>query len=404
MIVDVQVPVQGLTVHEATLIGWMKNVGDAVTEGEPLFEIETDKAAQEIECPATGTLLARTAAEGDVVRLGAVIGAIGTEAGDVLPERQAARQAVVQGRSDRSERSVGSAPYNPLARREPAPFHVSPRARRAAARLGVDLATVTPTGGHGRHVRERDVIEAATRSAQTDQRLPAAPAGEIREMSRIRRVTAERTAASFRDTPHFYLSREADAERLMALREDIVADPSACGGVRVTVTDLLVRALALAMRSCPATNVQWCDGRIVALPSIDIGIATDTADGLVVPVIREADRLTLCEIAVRRKDLTERARSGRFTADEVTGGSFTLSNLGLLDVDQFEAVINPPQSGILSAGTIRRRPFVVGEQLTARRTAVLTLSMDHRVIDGAESARFLQRIVQLVERPVLLLC
>jgi pyruvate dehydrogenase E2 component (dihydrolipoamide acetyltransferase) len=394
MIVDVQVPVQGLTIAEATLIGWTKNVGDTVTKGEPLFVIETDKASQEIECPATGTLLVCTASEGDVVKLGAVIGVIGTEAGDVAPpaeSRDAARPVGPVGPA----RPVGPSEAEPA--RPTVQF--SPRARRAAERLGVDISTVTPGGGRGRHVRERDVIEAAAGR----ETVRPAPAGETRATSRIRRATAERTAASFRDTPHFYLSREADAERLVALREELVSDPSTCGGVRITVTDMLVRALALAMRSSPSTNAQWCEGRIIELHSIDIGIATDTPDGLVVPVIACADRLTLCEIAARRKDLTDRAKAGRFMADELTGGSFTLSNLGLLDVDQFQAVINPPQSGILSAGTIRPRPFVVGEQLTVRRTVVLTLLMDHRVIDGAEAARFLQRIVQLIERPALLL-
>ncbi len=402
MLVDVQAPVQGLTITEATLVRWMKEPGERVEAGEPLFEMETDKAAQEIESPATGTLLNHGAAAGEVVKLGAVIGYIGTEPGATLPDG-AGTGTEAHPTTAGAETGTGAPPAQASASQR---LMVSPRARRAAERLGVDLAAVRPTGGRGRHVRERDVLAAAQQKPVRVVPAPVPPpptAGKPLTLTRARRVTAERTAASFHDAPHFYLTREVLAERLVALREDLASEPAKSGGVRVTLTDLLVKALALAIHDCPYMNVQWHDGQVLPLASIDIGLATGTPSGLYVPVIRSADGLTIAQLAGQRADLVDRARRGALLPDEMAGGSFTLTNLGRQPVDQFQAVINPPQSGILATGTVEKRPFVVDGQLGAYHTVVLTASLDHRVVDGAEAAEFLARIVHYIERPGLLL-
>lgn len=401
MLVDVQVPVQGLTVTEATLVRWLKQPGESVSAGEPLFEIETDKAVQEIESPATGTLLSHGAAVGDVVNLGAAIGAIGTDSDDRQPAPEsvsAAESATIPVAGIKHDQPSEVQHY--AAASQPERRMVSPRARRAADRLGVDLATVTPSGARS-HIRERDVVAAAR--LRVEQAPLRKVAGEQVPMSRARRITAERTASSFHDAPHYYISREVLAERLVDLREDLISDPDAFSGVRVSLTDLLVRALALAIRDCPFMNVQWQEDGIIRLAEIDIGLATGTPSGLYVPVIRSADGRSIPELARIRTDLVELARRGDLRSEEMAGGSMTLTNLGQYGVDQFQAVINPPQSAILATSAVKTRPFVVEETLGAHRTIILTLSVDHRVVDGTEAAEFLGRIVHRIERPGLLL-
>jgi len=372
VIVDVEVPNQGLTITEATLLRWLKQPGERVEKGAALFEIETDKAVQAVESPEAGYLLLQLAKEGDVVPLGRVVAKLGTDASDRAPaeERQAAPALVTKPATSTAARAKES--FDPAPRGK---VQASPRARRAAKRLGLDLSRVDATGARGRHIRESDVLKAA------ESRAPA---------SRIRQITAERAAASFRDAPHFYLTREASAESLMRAKE---------GLKNVTVTDLLVKALALSLRAFPALNVQWRDGRALPLSRIDIGIAVETPQGLVVPVVRSADELPLLEMAKAREALVERARGGRSKPEDLAGGSFTLTNLGGLGVDQFQAVINPPQSGILAAGAIKPRPFAAGGTLLVQKTIFLTLSLDHRVVDGAEGARFLASLVEKLEGP-----
>jgi pyruvate dehydrogenase E2 component (dihydrolipoamide acetyltransferase) len=426
MIVDVAMPVQGLTITEATLAGWLKQPGDPVEKGEALFEFETDKAVMEVESPASGVLLAHLAREGEVVPLGQVVAKLGTEAGDrwetpAQPasshDGHAAGTSATPG-APVAKSSGGRTPSVPSTssaddtagpvrsdRRTGNGAKASPRARRAAERLGIDLALVQATGRGGAHVRERDVL----RAAEQRPAAPARPSAPPRVMplspqpvSPTRRVIAERTAASFRDIPHFYLRREVTAERLVSFREELVADLEALASVRLTITDLFVKALALSLRAFPAVNAQWIDGGIAPLSSVDVGLAVETPNGLLVPVIRGADTLSLCQLAAQRQELVQRARDGKAQPADFAGGSFTLTNLGALGVDQFDAIINPPQSGILAVGAIKRRPFVVGEELMACKTVFLTLSMDHRVVDGAEAARFLERLVHFVERPALL--
>jgi len=427
MIVDVVMPAQGLTITEATLIKWVKQPGDEVKAGELLFEVETDKAAIEVESEVSGRLLLCIAAEGDVVQFGRVIAKIGTEASDTL-EAAAPPAAAPTSEPPKAEaqpeppkpQSNGSLMHMQIAAiAESARPVASPRAKRAAEKLGVDLLLVQATGRRGKHIRERDVLLAAEHKPTQQAALPESGLSQWQTvpftpptsagvgtgaspLSRLRRITAQRTAASFRDVPHFYLSREISAERLLAFRAEIVNDIEKHTGVRITATDLLLRALAAALQATPAVNAQWNNDNITPLSSIDVGLAVDTPEGLIVPMIRAADTLSLAGIARRRTELVERARNGQSRPEDLTGGSFTLSNLGAGGVDQFDAIINTPQSGILSAGSIKPRPYVVDGALAAVNTLHLTVSIDHRVVDGAEAARFLSRIADYLENPILL--
>jgi pyruvate dehydrogenase E2 component (dihydrolipoamide acetyltransferase) len=413
MIVDVEVPNQGLTITEATLIQWHRQPGETIQKGDILFEIETDKAVQEIEAPADGTVLALLAQEGEVVPLGRVVAQIGTEASDrAAASANGAGPTAAQSPVAVAAVTFASASPVVTSRVRGEGVVVSPRARRTAARLGVDMAAVNPTGAHGRHIREKDVLRAAQEQA-TAPLLVSAPAPSSISVptpsrttpilpGRFRQITARRTAESFRDTPHFYLTREVQADRFVVVREEMVTAVEAQTGVRISVTDLLLKALVLALRAFPTLNAQWSEAGIFSLQDVDIGLAVETPEGLIVPVLRAVDTLSLVALARSRQALVQRAREGKCRPEDLTGGSFTLSNLGTYGVDQFEAIIIPPQSGILAVGAIKSRPFVVEETLTVSKTLFLTLSADHRVVDGAEAARFLDHLTQLIERPLLL--
>ncbi len=397
MIVDVEVPNQGLTITEATLLLWLKQPGDAVVKGDILFEIETDKATQEIESPISGTLLQVLAQAGDVVPLGQIVAKIGTEAGDEVGAGEARDdsrdESDIRNARDRGESAAPNVVVEQAKDIEGGRRMVSPRARRAARRLGVDLTSVQPTGAHGRHVRERDVLLAAEENAG---------ASAARVSGRYRAKTAEQTALSFRDTPHFYLTREVRADRLAALRADMVRDTEAETGVRISITDFLLKALALALRAFPSVNSQRRNDTVALLSAVNIGLAVDTAEGLAAPILQSVDTQSLTAIARARIEAARRAAEGTLRNSDIVGGSFTLTNLGPLGVDQFDAIIVPPQSGILAAGAIKMRPHVIDGEVRACNTLFLTLAMDHRVVDGAEAARFLDFLANLIEKPTLL--
>ena len=435
MIIDVEIPNQGLTITEATLLNWVKSVGDAVAVDDVLFEFETDKAVVGVESPAAGWLLARLAEEGEVVPLGQVVAKLGTEASDSyeLVQTAPAPDAPLAARAPEAEAPdvtgapeaavmphlSAARPVSPVKPRiETEPAHdagrvglvateprVSPRARRAAASAGVDLADVTPSGSSGKTIRERDVLLAAEQRTQAAAasngggQPPLPSAGLAAPMSRLRRVTAQRTAQSFRDVPHFYLSQEINADRLVALRSKLVEALAGRSVARITVTDFLVRALALALCDFPEVNSQWHGDGITRLGSVDIGLAVSSPDGLLVPVLRDVTGCSLAALAGLRAAAVERARTGRSQPAELQGGSITLTNLGQSGVDQFDPIINAPQSGILAVGSIKPRPYVVNGEVRAVKTMILTLAMDHRVVDGDEGARFLGTVAGLLETP-----
>ncbi|MDR7523763.1 MAG: dihydrolipoamide acetyltransferase family protein [Armatimonadota bacterium] len=372
-------PALGVAQETGKVLRWLRREGDSVRQGEPLLEIETDKATVELEAPASGILSAISAAEGETVPVGRTIAHI-LGPGEV----QAAPPA---------------APSPPPAPAPVGPARVaaSPKARRLARERGVDLTGLVGSGPGGA-VLASDVPEAAVVGATPGQPVAGLPAAAGPEVGTVWRLMAERTLTSWTTAPHFFLLRDVDATRLIAWREHYQKR----AGAEVTYTDLLVRLVATALGAHPHLNARWNAGRIVFHEGIHIGVAVATEGGLVVPVIHDAGRLSLGEIVRRRADLVERARAGRLRPDDIQGGTFTISNLGMYGVDAFTAIINPPQASILAVGRIAGRVVPVDGQPAVRPMMLLCLSCDHRVVDGARGAQFLGALVDLIEEPASL--
>ena len=391
---DVLMPRLSDTMEEGVLSQWVKHEGDQVRKGDVLAVIETDKAAMEMEAYDEGVLTRILVAEGASVPIGTPIAVIG---GKGAAEAAAPSPAPAQ---DHPERVV----VPPLA---PAPLPgtpptiraaASPLARKLAREHGVDLAVVSGSGPGGRIVRAD--IEQAARARDGARQAPQAPAADAEEipLTTVRRLTAQRLAASAREAPHFYLTVVADAGNLLAFRAQ--ANGRRGADVKITVTDLLIRACATALTAHPEVNASWDETRILRYRHVSIGIAVATSDGLIVPVVRDAGRKTLTEIAREARDLTTRARARKLTPDELAGGTFTISNLGMYGIRQFTAVINPPQAAILAVGEAVRQPVVRDDQVAIATTMTLTLSIDHRAVDGATGAGFLTRLRELIEEPL----
>jgi pyruvate dehydrogenase E2 component (dihydrolipoamide acetyltransferase) len=283
----------------------------------------------------------------------------------------------------------------------------SPRARRAMRQRGVDAAAVRGTGPQGRIV-EADVLRAIQSKADSPI-FSARKSGESPEstggsLSTMRRAVAAKVAESFATVPHFYLRSEVDVTALVQLRQQSLDALEKCSGHRPSLTDFLLRAMALALRDCPQANRIWQGGAIVSLPSVDVGLVVQVDDGLLVPVLHNADRLSMAEIVRTRSELIAAVHSGRTSADLLQGGATSLTNLGKHRVDEFTPIISPPQSSMLAVGRVAVRPMAFEGQLCLRQTMHVTLSVDHRVMDGVPAAEFLDRIVELLEKPFLLFC
>jgi pyruvate dehydrogenase E2 component (dihydrolipoamide acetyltransferase) len=418
---DVLMPRLSDTMEEGVLSQWVKHEGDQVRKGDVLAVIETDKAAMEMEAYDGGVLTRILVQEGDTVPIGTPIAVIGGEGG-----AEAAAQSPPPV-PDHPERTVAppAAPAPPSGAPPAARAPASPLARKLARERGIDLSALSGSGPGGRIIRAdiedaaraRDgarpapqptaaparparpapVSPPAAPPAVTEPLPPAADVAEI-PLTTVRRLTAQRLAASAREAPHFYLTVVADVGELFAFR--VQANERRGADLKITVTDLLAKACATALAGHPEINVSWDDTRILGHRHVNIGVAVAVGDGLIVPVIRDADRKTLTEIARQAHDLTARARARKLTPDELAGGTFTISNLGMYGIRQFTAVINPPQAAILAVGEAVRQPVVRGDQITIGTTMTLTLSIDHRAVDGATAAGFLTRLKELIEEPL----
>ena len=405
-------PALELAQETGKVLRWLKAPGDSVAKGEPIVEIETDKVTVEIEAPASGVLRDVSAGEGDVVAVGttiALIYAAGEVASDApvkasplarkIAEEHRVDLARVKTSSGRIEKAdvLAHVERQKLALVDGVAARLvaaSPKARRLAAERGVDLGEVRGSGPGGAVLVGDVPSEAPRATAPTGLTRPAAPT-----VGNVWRIMAERMTASWTSAPHFYLVREVDVSRLTTWRERA----SARSGARITYTDILIRLVAAALVQHPRVNVAWKDGAIFPHAGIDIGLAVAIDDGLVVPVLRGADSLTLAEIAARREDLVTRAQAGKLRPADIQGGGFTISNLGMYGVDAFNAIVNPPQAAIIAVGRISDRVVAVGGQPAVRPTMVLTLSCDHRALDGARAAQFLGTLADLIEEPLALL-
>lgn len=408
---EVIMPRMSDTMEEGILLHWIKQQGDAIASGDPIAEIETEKATVEITAERDGVLAVVLAGEGDTVPVGSVIAIISW--GDVAPEdvRAAALAEREKGSKppiDESAPAVGgNAPsLSDDVRGKPEMedtttvslaenrVRVSPLVRQLARHEGLDLSSIAGSGPGGRIIR-RDV------QLVSSQRSGPPQADELVQPTRQHVIMATRLAEAKRDIPHFYISREVDAGELLALHSSLkhVEPP-----LRASMTALLVRACALTIRHVPQVNASWQGTAIRNPASIGIGLAVTTDDdSLVVPVIRDADKRSFREVANATADCVERARAGKLHPSDMDGGTFTISNLGPMGVDRFQAIINPPQSAILAVGAVLRKPVVWNDQVVIRDRMDLTLSADHRVLSGATAARFLEALDALIRSPVGLL-
>jgi len=418
------------TMEEGRLVAWKKREGDAVKSGETLAEVETDKAVMELVAREDGVLRKIVLTEGATVPVGALVAIVGGADEDVsslvgvpaaAPPAPAAgggssRAPAPSGAKAPSAAPVAAAPA-PATADNPPPTNASsrvrssPLARRLAAEKGVDLRLVSGTGPNGRVIR-RDV-EAAGTAAATAAPLPEGavaraaaavphPSAGFQDvpLTTMRKTIARRLSESIGPVPHFFLTTEIEMERAWEARQHLAGLGDA---TKVSFNDLVVKAVALALRQHPAVNAWFLDDRIRYHGDVHVGMAVAVEDGLITPVLRHADRKGLREIAAEARALAERARARRLTPEEYTGATFSVSNLGMLDIDQFTAVINPPEAGILAVGRIAERAVVVDGAVVARRTMRVTMSCDHRVVDGATGAKFLQTVKLMLENPLAML-
>jgi pyruvate dehydrogenase E2 component (dihydrolipoamide acetyltransferase) len=408
---DVIMPRLSDTMTEGILVQWLKQEGEPVQRGEVLAEIETDKATMELEAYDSGVLTRIIAAPGSTVPIGQPIAVIGEQS--AVADVPAAADVPLAVTPSLSAADGVAATAEPAPWREPpatSTVRTSPLARQLARNHGLDIAGIPGTGPGGRVVRA-DVETAIAASSGTAPVASAQvhsgpvalaePADEQVALTSIRRISAQRLTESAA-APHFYLTSVVNAEPLLAVRTQLNEQLSD-SGAKVSVTDLLVRACAVALKTHPQVNASWGGDHLVRHARINIGVAVALEDGLIVPVIRDADRKRLSEIAAEAHALAERARAGKLTPDEFSHGTFTISNLGMFGIDHFTAVINPPEAAILAVGAAREEAVVRDGQLVVGTTMKLTLSIDHRVLDGATAAGFLQDLVGLVERPLRIL-
>jgi len=437
---NIIMPALELAQETGKIIHWLKRPGDPVQKGEPVVEIETDKVTVELEAPASGVLRDVSAREGDVVPVGrtiAVVFAAGeagaaSVAGPVMPAANAATTGAVpaapvaagvkasplarklaeqhgvdltrvrtaSGRIEKADvlafvgSQKGAARDGAGARLAAA----SPKARRLAAERGVDIGALRGSGPGGA-VLALDVPGAARPAGAPA--MPSAPrvSAPGADVSTVWRIMAERMTASWTTAPHFYLVREVNVSRLVSWLDRARKQT----GAHITYTDLLVKLVAAAMSQHPRMNVSWRDGMIAQNGEINIGLAVAIDDGLVVPVIHRADTLRLAELASRREDVVGRAQTGKLRPADIQGGTFTISNLGMYGVDAFNAIVNPPQAAILAVGRIADRVVALNGQPAVQPTMVLTLSCDHRALDGARGAQFLGALAEMIEEPLALL-
>ena len=391
------------TMEEGKVLTWLKQEGDAVSDGDVLAEVETDKAVMELQARGAGVLRRIVAPEGATVEVGTVVGII-ADPNDELPDLpQAGAPRARAAAKEAPAKPAAEAPAAPRPVEAPAPapaaasggrIKASPLARRMASERGLDLSRLAGSGPGGRIIK-RDVEEGAAMPAPS---AAAAPGGfEDVELSQIRKTIARRLVASLGPIPHFFLTTEVDMERAAIAREELNALEA---GPRISFNDIILKVVAQALRQHRACNAWWMEDRIRYFDDVHLSVAVAVEDGLITPVIRDAHRKSLREIATESRALAERARERRLTPEEYTGGTFSVSNLGMFDIDEFTAVINPPEAGIIAVGSIVERPVLVDGELEARRRMRLTMSCDHRVIDGATGAQFLQTVKRMLENPL----
>lgn len=359
-------PRLSLTMKEGTVIRWYKKEGESVEKGEPLVEVLSEKVTYDIEAPESGVLRKILAEEGKEVPVNGILGIVGAP-DELLLE---------------TEETVKPVPAEIPTRKVEKRVLASPAARRLAREYGVDLERIRGTGPEGRIV-ERDVERFIQKQMMFTPRIK-----EVIPLTGLRKTVAERVSFSFKTAPHITINMEVDMSNVVALHKKLEG---------VSYTDMLVKAVAKALRKHPLLNSALEEGQIKVFEDINVGVAVAVENGLVVPVVHNADKKSLLEIASQLKELVEKAKKARLEKKELTGGTFTITNLGMYDVDFFTPIINPPETAILGVGKILEKPVVVDNRVVVKPMLTLSLSFDHRVVDGAPAARFLQEVKRTLE-------
>ena len=414
MAAEIIMPKMGDAMTEGKVVRWYKKQGDAVKKGEPVLEIETDKVNLDLEAEADGTLGPLEAQEGQTVPVGGVLARIAGSGESVAaegggaPQRRAIdkKDSVKKStgeygeaidmkapRVDRTDRSVEQGKVVQMGERR----RSSPLARKMAAEMGVSLDTIAGSGPRGRIIAADVKGVAARFSAPSPGGLKPAATQQI-PLSAMRRTIAKRLAESTGPIPHFYLTVDYDVTNLVSIRQQMID----MTGAKLSLNDFLVRAVAMALRQHPNVNASWGDEAITQHGEIHIGIAVATPEGLITPVIRNADRKSVPDIAQEVRSLAEKAKNRKLLPNDYQGSTFTISNLGAWGIEEFTAIINPPNSAILAVGAAEPRPVVMNGQVVVRERMKLTMSCDHRVVDGAAGAEFLKTLRQFVEQPLRL--
>jgi len=393
-------PQMGFDMQEGTLVRWLKQEGEEIKKGETIAEIETDKAVIEMEAYISGVVLKTIVSEGSTVPVGQAIAFIGV-AGEVIHEGKSAVKSEGQKPAVFQPKETEQSATPALSQ-----IKASPLARKLAEENGITLEQVTGTGPNGR-ITKNDILAYATRvpaalhSEETSTLLAGATGGEIVPLSRMRQAIARRTAQSKREVPHFYITADVDMTLAMILRKQL--NETLNGETKVTVNDLIVKACALTLAKFPVFNGSFEDDHMRMNVGINVGIAVAVEQGLLVVSLGECRDRSVVDISKTAKEVVERAQSGVMREEDYTGSTFSISNMGMFDVDSFSAIIYPPQSAVLAVGTIRKQPVVREDQITIAQVMKATMSTDHRVADGAQAAQFLVEIKRVLENPVAML-
>jgi pyruvate dehydrogenase E2 component (dihydrolipoamide acetyltransferase) len=385
-----------------TIVRWLKSEGDAVEKGEPLYELDTDKVTQEVEADASGVLLKILAVEGQEIEVGKRIAVIGEEGEEVAAEPEAEAEPEPEPKAEEPAKVPKPDPLPAERIEEPQQpsradgrIKASPLARRIARERSIDLESLTGTGPDGRIVAE-DVERAAAAPAPAHAPAAAAPLeAEVVPLTSLRKTIARRLTEAW-EAPAFQISMSADMTRAQELHDRLREQG-------VSVTDILTKLAAVALLRHREVNAHFADDELRIFPNAHIGLAVATERGLIVPVQREVERKSLVQIAAERKEIVQRTREGKLSQDDLEGGTFTISNLGMYGVEIFTAVLNPPQAAILAVGAIEEKPVVENGDFLARPLMAMTLTCDHRAVDGAKAAEFLRELKTLLEEPGLAL-
>jgi pyruvate dehydrogenase E2 component (dihydrolipoamide acetyltransferase) len=377
------------TMEKATIVQWLKQVGDEINEGEPIIEINTDKVDIEVESPASGTLLKTLVGEGDEVPVKDPIAVIGQAGEDADEAADTIVEAKPETEETETEETTESTQAKPSGR-----IFASPRAKRLAKEANIDLNMIEGSGPRGRIVSQdvrKYIAQGKKPIVQAKPELKLKP-GEIIKLSGIQKIVADRMAMSYRTAPHIDILMDVNCEKMIEVRNLLKAQ-----GVKVSYNDILAKYTAVVLRELPRFNSIFEDGAIHLIEDVNIGIAAAVGDELVVPVIKNVDKKDIKQIAAESAKVIAAARDKKLSLDDVSGGTLTITNMGMYGIRSFKAIINPPQVAILAVGTIEPRAVVVPGQIIAQQMMSLNLSIDHRVVNGAQGAEFLARLRELLE-------